>query len=190
MQDKRVVVGLLAIAVCGVGIYYLLAGNDAVAQAVEPERTQAPESNFLNDIVSDSMSAIGLGEPLGIRNNNPLNLRWYSTINWQGQTGSNKGFCVFDKVENGIRAAARTLDNYSAQGYNTIEKIINRWAPAVENNVEAYIASVCASSGFNRSQVIYKSRGDYLPLLAAMIKHENGKQPYSTSTILAGINEA
>lgn len=193
MSGKVVAVGLAAIAACAVGSYFLLTQSEQVILdsdiAAVPDAVP-DEGNFIGNVLSDSMVSIGLKEPLGIRNNNPLNLRWYSTINWQGQVGQNRGFAVFDKPENGIRAATRTLDTYSKRGINTVEKIVATWAPAVENNVEAYISSVCKNSGLNRTQVISKSRGDYLALLKAMIKHENGKQPYLDSTILAGIQAA
>ena len=82
--------------------------------------------------------------PLGLRNNNPLNIRFSPKSNWVGQTGSNKGFCVFDTLEHGFRAALKLLNNYIRQGYDTIPKIIARWAPESENNTKAYIDTVIA----------------------------------------------
>lgn len=190
MSGKAVAVGLVAITACAVGAYHFFTMSEPVSEKGGDDYSTPDAVPNENDFLGNIMAAVGITEPLGIRNNNPLNLRYVAAINWQGQVGQNKGFAVFDKPENGIRAATRNLDNYAKQGVNTIEKIIARWAPAVENNVESYIQSVCKNSGFNRSQVISKSRGDYLLLLKAMIKHENGKQPYLDSTIQAGISAA
>lgn len=77
--------------------------------------------------------------PLAVRNNNPLNIRFSPMNNWLGQIGSNKGFCVFDTMEHGFRAALVLLCNYQRKGYDTVSKIITHWAPASENNTKAYI---------------------------------------------------
>lgn len=123
----------------------------------------------------------------GIRNNNPLNIRLGD--NWDGLAPqqTDGAFCQFIDAIYGIRAAARILTNYAKSGANTIEKIISKWAPQSENDTESYIAAVESRTGFKRNKVISKSAGDYLPLLKAMIKQENGLNPYSDATIQQGI---
>lgn len=81
-------------------------------------------------------------EALGLRLNNPLNIRYSPMNSWLGQIGEEKGFCKFDTLEHGYRAALVLLGNYQRKGYDTISKIISRWAPLSENNTEAYIAYV------------------------------------------------
>lgn len=81
-------------------------------------------------------------QSLGIRNNNPLNIRYSKNIHWKGQNGVKKGFCTFESMKYGYRAALLLLCNYYNKGYDTIRKIINRWAPASENNTSAYIKYV------------------------------------------------
>lgn len=81
-------------------------------------------------------------KPLGIRNNNPLNIRFSPMNVWKGQTGCNKGFCTFDTMEHGYRAALVLLLNYVKRGYDTISEIVSRWAPESENNTQAYINRV------------------------------------------------
>lgn len=76
---------------------------------------------------------------LGIRNNNPLNIRYSPCNKWQGQTGCNKGFCTFDTIEYGIRAALVLLRNYVRRGLCTPRLIISNWAPSNENDTESYI---------------------------------------------------
>ena len=79
---------------------------------------------------------------LGYRNNNPLNIRFSPMNVWKGQTGCNKGFCVFDTKVFGYRAAFVLLHNYVKRGYDTVSEIISRWAPESENNTKNYIRVV------------------------------------------------
>ena len=123
--------------------------------------------------------------PLGIRNNNPLNIR--TGDNWQGMTGSNGGFVVFDSPVMGFRAAFRILKNYRDK-YNvqTIGEIISRWAPPSENDTGAYIAHVESASGISRNKPL--SESDYLKIVPVMVTHENGFNPYSDDVMLQGFN--
>lgn len=186
-MDKRVLVGIVAIGAAAVGAYYLLLDARSPAVDVEPVESVQPiySNSFLNSIVSDSMVSIGMGEKLGIRNNNPTNIVYTSFINWNGQTGQDHGFCVFDTPINGIRAAAKNLDSYLKAGRNTIATIIPQWS---KTDVAAYIKNVESWTGIDRNAII--GRRDYPSLIAAMIRMENGKQPYPMATIQAGINAA
>lgn len=82
-------------------------------------------------------------ETLGIRNNNPCNIR-YSLLNtWKGQIGHSKGFCKFSSIDMGVRAVLALLRSYRYHyGLDTIHKIISRFAPPSENNTPAYISAV------------------------------------------------
>lgn len=83
--------------------------------------------------------------PRGIRNNNPLNIRYNPRNNWVGQTGNDGQFCVFSASKYGIRAAVKILQKYAGNdGKITIFEIINKWAPRTDgNNTEMYIEKVC-----------------------------------------------
>lgn len=78
-------------------------------------------------------------EALGIRNNNPLNIRYSPMNHWKGQDGSCRSFCRFTSLEFGYRAALILLRNYVKRGHDCIAAIIGRWAPASENDTQAYI---------------------------------------------------
>ncbi|HEN4998335.1 TPA: structural protein [Klebsiella aerogenes] len=118
----------------------------------------------------------------GIRNNNPGNIRWGD--NWQGLVPefqrTDKSFCQFKSPEYGVRAMVVILRNYQRKyGLDTISKIISRWAPPNENNTQAYINSVAQSVGVGVDQKIdVNDSRIMIPLLEAIIKHENGVQPY------------
>lgn len=72
---------------------------------------------------------------------NPLNIR-AGKYNWQGQSGTYRGFCVFKSVRDGGRAGVKLLLNYICMGHNTPYLIINRWAPPTENDTKKYIEFV------------------------------------------------
>lgn len=78
----------------------------------------------------------------GYRNHNPGNIRLGSK--WQGLCKFQKdsSFCQFENFTYGLRALAILLNNYISKGFNTNNKIINRYAPSVENNTKGYIQSV------------------------------------------------
>lgn len=128
--------------------------------------------------------------PRGIRNNNPGNIRhgddWLGLVKEQ----PDPAFCCFTQPEWGIRAMAKILLNYERKyGISTLRGIIERWAPPVENNTESYIAHVAHAVGGTPEEEI--DVAGILPLLIpAIIRHENGKNPYSTETIGMGIRLA
>ncbi|MEV9450276.1 hypothetical protein AB0215_06145 [Klebsiella pneumoniae] len=132
------------------------------------------------------------GDTRGIRNNNPGNLEASSSNPWVGQTGSDGRFAKFETPEHGIRALGRNLISYQRQGIDTVGEIINRWAPPSDNNdTAAYIKAVCAQLGVTANQPLDASNPDTLQALcAAIIKHENGSQPYSQDQLSTGVSAA
>jgi hypothetical protein len=126
--------------------------------------------------------------PRGLRNNNPLNIRHSKDV-FQGEIkGTDKSFKTFSTMPYGYRAAFVMLGTYLSRGWNTIEKIISRWAPPTENNTEAYIKSVEKWSGVPRSKILTAADGtDYIMIVAAMSFVENGKNA-NISEVQAGFN--
>lgn len=127
----------------------------------------------------------------GIRNNNPANIR-HSSIVWQGQSDkqTDSSFVQFDSVEYGIRAMNKLLITYSTKyNLNTVRGIINRWAPPIENDTDSYVNSVASQLGVDPDENINVS-AYAVQLTKAIIKHENGIQPYSLATIKTGVNLA
>jgi hypothetical protein len=111
----------------------------------------------------------------GIRNNNPLNIRHNADL-FQGEVrpATDASFKQFTTAAHGYRAAFVTLGTYLSRGLNTIEKIINAWAPECENNTGAYIGMVVKHSGVPRDRVLTAaSGGDYIKIVAAMSRVEN-----------------
>lgn len=152
-----------------------------------PSGSTTPAPSNLGAVIGGVMDKLTGQPPRGIRNNNPLNIR-KSADNWQGKVGDDGEFVIFDTPHNGIRAAGRLLRNYDRKyGLNTIQGIIYRWAPPTENDTKAYIRSMEKQTGLARMMIL--SQQDYPLLVAAMIKHENGQQPYEMALIAKAVND-
>lgn len=125
----------------------------------------------------------------GLRNNNPLNIRENkrTDYDWEGEAAGDfdAEFEEFVAPEYGVRAAVRILRSYARRGVITLEGIISTWAPDSENDTESYIKSVSKKTNIGRFDIVTEK--DYPRLLAAMIYHENGSQPYAMSVIEKGI---
>jgi len=129
-------------------------------------------------------------EPRGIRNNNPLNIRlskdkWVGQSNYlappgKGGDGGESEFCQFYTMEYGWRAAFVILCRtyYGKYGLKTIRDIVSRWAPAKENNTEAYIRHVSDYTGIAPNKVLGSPQEhptQWLLIGYAMAVVENGK---------------
>ncbi|MCD9605006.1 hypothetical protein LUS60_06830 [Raoultella planticola] len=127
----------------------------------------------------------------GVRNNNPGNIEAGSN-SWDGQAGSDGRFAKFVTPEHGIRALGKNLLAYQRQGYDTVSEIVNRWAPSSDgNNTQAYIAALCKQLSVNPDDQLNMSDINTLrQLCAGIIKHENGKQPYSDEQLNTGVSAA
>lgn len=129
----------------------------------------------------------------GIRNNNPGNIR-RSADAWQGlaPVQDDAAFFKFDAPEWGIRALVRVLRNYQARhGINTLRGIINRWAPPSENDTAAYIRNMENWTGLDADQPLDLSQPFILgAIVPAIIRMENGIQPYPDALIAKGISLA
>lgn len=78
--------------------------------------------------------------PLGIRSNNPGNLRPGGA---EAQYGS---------LSEGITAEDANLQRYGRKDYNTLGLIASHWAPPNENDTKAYTAGLANSTGFDPNQ--------------------------------------
>lgn len=131
------------------------------------------------------------GQPRGIRNNNPGNIRWGE--NWQGLAKDGKkkdpSFCVFTEPKWGIRALCKVLlTYYRRHDLDTVRGIINRYAPTNENDTSAYMKHVAELLGVGVDDKINVLDVNVMFLLIiAIIRHENGKCPYTDAEIRGGM---
>ncbi len=130
--------------------------------------------------------------PRGIRNRNPGNIR-KSRDRWKGlaPAQTDPAFFVFDAPVWGIRAMAVILRNYRERhGLKTLAQIIGRWAPAQENDTAGYVRVVAKAMRLHPRTVIPQNPASLRDLIAAIIRHENGVQPYDPDTIKTAIDLA
>lgn len=179
---------MLWFALAGAGALFLWSrtsqGSVAIQRAIEV--TSDAITNAAEEVMSTVESIAGA--PRGIRNNNPGNID-RTADRWQGMSpdqSSDSRFVVFDSPLWGIRALARVLMNYAKNyGADTIAEVIARWAPSNENDTQAYINSVAAATGIGPNQQL--TDADLPGVVAAIIKHENGMQPYAPELIAQAV---
>lgn len=118
--------------------------------------------------------------PRGIRNNNPGNIR-LSQNRWRGQKDmqADTDFIEFVDAEYGLRALMRLLMTYFFKyRLTSIESIMNRYAPPVENDTDRYAGHVAQRLGVTRrAQIDLSDRKTLVALCRAIVRHENGRAP-------------
>lgn len=122
----------------------------------------------------------------GLRNNNAGNLV-ITKDEWKGKVPVSKNtdgkFEQFIAPEWGLRAMFIDLrGDIEKRKQNTIRKLIYSYAPPNENLTEKYIQSVVNQTGLSENALITPAY--YLPLMKAIIKHENGINPYDDAFIV------
>lgn len=136
----------------------------------------------------------------GERNANPGNIDRNAT-QWKGMApdqSSDPRFVVFISAVWGIRALAKVLLSYSRvypqdtpRDIDTVREIVNRWAPPVENNTGSYVNAVAHELGVGPDQVIdVTDEAVMVPLVKAIIRHENGRVIYGDDVVVDGVQRA
>jgi hypothetical protein len=132
------------------------------------------------DVVGAAVKAI---TPRGIRNNNPGNIEWIAdpARRWRGMVNKDGRYGVFDTAANGVRAIGGEIRANFRRGENTVRAIISEWAPPVENDTNSYMRAVAAALDVEVDAPLSSST---IPAIAAaIVKHENGVQPYALADI-------
>ena len=82
----------------------------------------------------------------------------------------------------GLRALMRLLLTYHIKyGLDTVESIINRYAPPHENQTHLYMRHVARRLQVEFREVVDLRRADVLIGMArAIVRHENGRPPEDT----------
>lgn len=145
---------------------------------------------------------------LGIFLNNPGNLEWGSP--WQGLvkrekshyyqrgTAQQQRFCEFQDAAFGIRAIVMTLMTYhdkrkarDGSRIDTIREVVERWAPAFENNVEAYARHVANHVGTDPDDVLdFNDYDTMCDMVTGIIAHENAGYKYPPKVMEEGLRRA
>lgn len=133
---------------------------------------------WANDPVAGQPKVESAPQPRGIRNQNPGNIEdGPFARSLPGYAGSDGRFAKFDTMEAGQGAMDALLASYGRKGINTTEGVINRWAPAADNNpTKAYSSFVAQQAGLEPNQAIDLSDPQIRQKIAAgMARFENGQ---------------
>ena len=125
-----------------------------------------------------------MSEPRGIRNNNPTNIEWSASTQWQGLASppSDGRFARFTDPQWGLRATLVILRNYQKRGLTTLRQMVSTWAPSVENNVENYLGVLVKYTGLRESSTVDLTDKDLvIKLLRGMVRVECGAAPKGTA---------
>lgn len=144
----------------------------------------------VNDVMTKEMKKVM--KIRNVRNNNAGNLKEVG-IPWKGKMeGTDSGgrvasgsFTRFSTPQFGVRALKRDLTTKIGRGLNTIDKILNVYAPSGrENDTEAYIKAVSKATGIGADQKLTEK--DMFELVKAIISHEGGRSSllYYTDTVI------
>tara|TARA_A100001391_G_scaffold104191_1_gene69556 strand:+ start:1621 stop:3813 length:2193 start_codon:yes stop_codon:yes gene_type:complete len=133
------------------------------------------------------------GLPLGLRQNNPGNIR--PGAGFIGETGQGGGYAQFGSEEEGLRALARLLGTYSDEyGINTLRGLTSRYAPRSDNEAsfDNYVSYLGEQLGMDPDEEFdLKSRRD--ELIPAIVGFEQGRDfgdRYSQGQISRAIEAA
>lgn len=112
----------------------------------------------------------------GIRNNNPGNLNFAGQKGATLETGPNARFASFPTMLEGIAALDRQVMLYLKRGKNTIDQIIDIYAPSSDgNNTSAYKSYLSQYTGLGTNERIDGSNVQVIrKLIQGIINHENG----------------
>lgn len=115
--------------------------------------------------------------PLGVRQNNPMNIEYNKRNDWDGQlSNSGERFARFKNPAFGFRAGAKVLRSYARQGFTTLSEMINRFAPSHENDTNTYVQNVSDWTGIGIHQrVDVNNDAELASVIHAMSRMEVGQ---------------
>jgi hypothetical protein len=206
-SQSEIALTLAAASVIGVALYRasrkpadgeITIGPDGLQEINVPDRRPwwLPAANAIGALNTGAAAVVETVKnaflPRGIRNNNPGNIEWIFDVKrrWRGMVGRDAQaprYAVFDTPANGVRAIGGELKASFRKGQRTVRAIINEWAPPTENDTSAYVQHVAALLAVQPDAVL-ETRAALLPLTLAIIRHENGQQPYNPADVAEWIN--
>lgn len=132
------------------------------------------------EVVLSTTAPDGKQLPLGLRQNNPGNLR-----SW-GSNPRSHGFAQFADAGSGLSAMAQQLALYSKRGLDSVKAIISTYAPSSENDTSGYIGNVTKRMGVGAADKLdLKDPAIMAKLMDAMIRQEQGYNPFGSAELLA-----
>lgn len=178
------------VALSRIAVFAALGGAVAALYARRAAAPGATGETFTGAAVTTARELAQPLLPRGIRLNNPGNIR-RSSAKWQGMSAVqiDPEYVTFSSARFGLRALARLLNNYHRQGFKTIRQILIRYAPPAENKTSSYVSHVSQLT-LKTPDAVLSFPVDLAGLMAAIVRHENGMQPYSVAEISEAIRLA
>lgn len=132
------------------------------------------------------------GFPVGIRRNNPGNLRRGKNVGYPGvtdrpDTGRGPQFYAFENMAFGMRAMIVLVLSYIVKGqFNTITKLAHKYAPPNENNTAQWIAQVSKRASLSATAPLTADKDTVKRLVMAIALKEVGS-PWRKAGVVASI---
>lgn len=126
------------------------------------------------------------GGTRGQRNNNPGNIEYGPFARSMGAIGSDGRFAIFPDLQTGTNALAQLMSSYQRRGFNTIDKIVKRYAPPRENNTAAYGDFLAGQLGVGRGDVL--GAGQLNNLVGGISLYESKFNPLSQGVVINQTN--
>lgn len=143
------------------------------AARVTPNANPAGTVQGYAERVTKNLPTAGLSR--GLRNNNPGNLNYAGQPGATKESGPGGRFAVFPTMEAGKNALRDQLLRYQTRGLDTIEKIINKYAPGSENDTGAYIKHMERATGRGaRDKIDLNDATTMAKFMEGIMQHENG----------------
>jgi hypothetical protein len=130
----------------------------------------------------------------GVRNNNPMNLVKGVKFLYQIENPNEKRFMTFAKTWQGIRAGVLDITTDISKGKNTLNILMNEYAPKFENDTTAYINTLAKKLNIGANDILNRKDENFMfNLVKNIIAVENGNDALKFITdedIKTGINAA
>ena len=192
------------------GIMNNISGLDEVGEVIDNmPKTRLDFSKWKPTAEDSEQTEINKGNIMGtsdldasvlkvrnVRNNNPGNIKDFG-IEWQGMKDTTDSggdvasgsFVMFKTPEMGVRALAKDITSKRRRGLNTIQAILEVYAPeGRENNTAAYVKAVSKEVGIGSNEQL--TDANMFALAKAITSHEGGKQSlqyYTDDVIKQGL---
>lgn len=174
-------------------------GNESAKKRVESGRESSASINPLKLFELQGPKAPGAasqpappraGASRAERNNNPGNLEYRGQAGAVPEAGSGR-FAKFESPTEGVTALAKQLQLYGQRGLDTINEIINKYAPAGENNTKAYIDNLTRRLGVAPDEELDLSNPQLLSdLIKGISRYESGSDFLRDEDVMTGISRA
>ena len=128
--------------------------------------------------MTDFRQNTAIQKSIGLRSNNPGNIKQGGFLPWKGQIGTQtNGGVIFDTIENGIRALTITLVNLQLlHNANTLQKLFDIYAPVSDgNDPTLYAKTVANQLSIDKDSAFTINNQNIKPLVREIINYELGR---------------